>query len=227
MSCHLEAVIFDLDGLILDVETPDYLSWKEAYNLQGLELTADDWRAAVGCPASDLYGPLSALGTDPAALRQARHGRLAALQDKCLQVRPGFGTLVTRLMRAGIRRGLASNSSFARVQRVITLLGICDFLDAMAGGDEVARRKPAPDLYLLAALRLGVEPRRCAAVEDSQQGIEAAKAAGLACIAVPNLFTQHQDLSQADLTLASLDEITIETLRALELSENRSPDLPV
>ncbi len=227
MTYHVEAVIFDLDGLILDVETSDYLSWKETYALHGLELMVDEWTAAIGHPARDLYGPLSALGADPAALREARHQRLAALQEECLQVRPGFDTLVTRLMRAGIRRGLASNSGFARVRRVVTQLGICDFLDAMAGGDEVPQRKPAPDLYLLAASRLGVAPRRCAAMEDSQSGIEAAKAAGLTCIAVPNLFTRHQDFSRADLVLASLDEITVETLRALERSRSRSPDLPV
>ncbi len=216
MSCHVEAVIFDLDGLILDVETPDYLSWKETYALHGLELTSDEWTAAIGHQTRDLYGPLTALGFDPAALRETRHHRLVALRDECLQVRLGFDTLVTRLARAGIRRGLASNSDFARVHRVVTQLGICDFLDAMAGGNEVPRRKPAPDLYLLAVSRLGVAPYRCVAVEDSQPGIEAAKAAGLTCIAVPNLFTQHQDLSWADLILASLDEITVETLRALE-----------
>jgi beta-phosphoglucomutase-like phosphatase (HAD superfamily) len=94
-------------------------------------------------------------------------------------------------------------------------LGLADQFDVMATGHEVSHRKPAPDLYLLAAQRLAVDPRQCVALEDSAHGIEAAKAAGMAVVAIPNAVTEHHDLSQADARVRHFGDVSVEMLRSL------------
>ncbi len=134
---------------------------------------------------------------------------------------PGFHELVNRLAQAGMRLALASNSDRIHVDRVVDQLGIRGFFDLIVTGDQVPQGKPGPDIYLLAVSQLNVLPRECVALEDSQPGIESAKAAGLYCIAVPTLFTRHQDLSRADLIGSFLEEITLDVLAWLPF---RSPE---
>lgn len=221
MSDRILGVIFDLDGLILDTETPDYLSWNEIYARYDLDLTVEAWADVVGRRDLDLYAPLRARGVDVSAVRENRHRRLAALMEEYLKPSPGFHELVNRLAQGGMRLALASNSDRIQVDRVVDRLGIRGFFDLIVTGDQVPQGKPAPDIYLLAVSRLNVLPRECVALEDSQPGIESAKAAGLYCIAVPTLFSRHQDLSRADLIISSLEEITLDVLAWLPF---RSPE---
>lgn len=214
MSGTLEAVIFDLDGLILDSETPEYLGWKEVYARYGLDLTVKDWAAVVGRRDVDVTAPLRERGADADVEREANR-RVVMLMEDYLTPARGFVTLASGLRLAGIRRGLASNSDAAFVYRVIDRLEIRPFFDAVITRDDVAHGKPAPDMFGLIVSILSVEAMRCVALEDSQPGVIAAKAAGLKCIAVPNVFTQHHDLAQADLIVASLEAVTLETLRGL------------
>jgi len=216
MEAHILAVVFDLDGLVLDTETPDYLRWKEVYEQFGLDLTIEAWAGVVGRRDVDLYAPLRARGADVAAIREACDHRLAVLIKDYLKPMPGFDALIHRLIPTGIRRGLASNSDRTHVDRVVDRLGLREHFDVIIAGDEVPRWKPAPDIYLRALSRLDVHPKECAALEDSQSGIEAAKAAGLWCIAVPNQFTRHQDLSKADRIVSSLEDITLNIIFGLQ-----------
>ena len=110
---------------------------------------------------------------------------------------------------------MASSSRGAWIQKVLAELGLERQFDATAGGDEVRRAKPDPDVYLLAARRLGAAPEACVALEDSQHGVRSAKAAGMACIAVPSPLTRQMDFSAADLVVGSLDEVTPETIATL------------
>lgn len=189
----LQAIIFDLDGLVLDSETPDYLSWKEVYARHGLDLTVEDWAAVVGRRDIDL----------------------AALFEDYLTPAPGVLNLIDQLRLAGVLRGLASNSDGAYVFEVVERLELRDAFDAIITRDEVTRAKPAPDIFLAAVARLGVEAQWCVALEDSHPGVAAAKAAGLKCVAVPTVFTRHHDLGQADLVVRSLEAVTFEILTRL------------
>lgn len=216
----IHAVIFDMDGLIIDTEWPDYQSWQELYAAHGHELTLEEWVPYVGVwgPPVDLLGRLAALigeGADPAALRARRRARCDELVRASMTPMAGFGPLMERLAAHGYRRGLASTSSRDWVDYVVDGLAVRTHFDAIVAGNEVATRKPAPDVYLRAAERLGVPPRECVALEDSAPGIASARAAGMACIAVPNRVTIHHDLSAANHQVAHLGEVTVELLRSL------------
>jgi HAD superfamily hydrolase (TIGR01509 family) len=215
MSGDLQAVIFDLDGLILDSETPDYLSWKELYARFGLDLTTRDWAAVVGRRDVDLDAPLRERQVDVEAERTSRRRRAALLLEEYLTPAPGVETLLDRLRRADIRRGLASNSDAAYVHQIVDRLHLRGSFGVIVTRGDVARPKPAPDIYHAAFSRLGVRAAQCVALEDSGPGIAAATAAGLKCIAVPTIFTRHHDLAHADLILSSLEAVTLETLSGL------------
>ncbi len=213
------AVIFDFDGLILDSETPEYLAWKAVYARYGLEFPLASWLQNVGRNDSpfDPLGPFRGDGSPiapaaAAALWQEQH---ATLECEFLAPLPGVVPLLTGLRRRRVPTGVASSSRIARVRGLLAALGLGGHFDTAAGGDEVARAKPAPDVYLLAAHRLGAMPERCVALEDSENGVRAAKAAGMRCIAVPSALTQGLDFSAADLIVGSLAEVTPETLAAI------------
>jgi HAD superfamily hydrolase (TIGR01509 family) len=128
---------------------------------------------------------------------------------------PGYAGLMEQLTAHDYRRALASTSSRDWIDFVVDGLEVRPHFQAIVAGDEVAARKPAPDVYLRAAERLGVSPEECVALEDSGPGVASAKAAGMACIAVPNRVTLSHDLSAADLRVAHLGEISLDLLRSL------------
>ena len=125
-----------------------------------------------------------------------------------VQGRPGAIELVDRL-RGRVPMALASNSSRQLVSTALSTAGLTDAFDAIVTADDVDAGKPAPDIYLLACERLGVRPEDSLALEDSPSGIAAAKAAGLACIAVPQFA--ETDVSEADRVIDSLEELLAET----------------
>jgi len=137
--------------------------------------------------------------------------RLTALYRERLPAIPGAKEAVERLA-ADYKLGLASSSNRELIDLALELLGVAHLFAATVSSEEVARGKPAPDVYLEAARRLGIEPARAAAVEDSQNGILAAKAAGMRVIAIPNRHfpPDEQALARADVTLGSLAELTAE-----------------
>jgi HAD superfamily hydrolase (TIGR01509 family) len=216
----IRAVIFDMDGLIIDTEWPDYQSWQELYAAHGHDLPLSDWLPHVG-----LWGPPAALGerlcgligegADLQALRVRRRARCDELVRENMVPMAGYTPLIERLTANDIRRGLASTSSRDWVDFVVDGLAVRSHFHAIVAGDEVAVRKPAPDVYLHAAERLGVSPAECLALEDSAPGVASAKAAGMRCIAIPNRVTCHHDLSAADRRVADLGEVTLDLLRSL------------
>jgi len=212
----IEAVIFDMDGLIVDSETPEYLAWRATYATFGLRFPLASWRANIGRNDGpfDPLGPFRLEGgpgpPDAVVALWRRHH--AVLEQAYLRPLPGVVDLLEGLGRGGVRAGVASSSRIARVRGLLATLGLASRFVAVAGGDEVARGKPSPDVYLLAASRLGATPASCVALEDSENGVRAAKAAGMRCIAVPSALTRGLDFSAADLVVRSLTEVTAEML---------------
>lgn len=222
----VEAVVFDLDGLILDSETPEWLAWQAVYARYGLEFPRSAWLKNVG--RND--GPFDPLrpfrrGDGPASPDAAAalwEERRDALLRDFLSPLPGVVALLDGVRSAGWRTAVASSSRVARVRALLTELGLAARFDALAGGDEVTHGKPAPDVYLLAAERLGVRPEACVALEDSENGVRAAASAGMRCIAVPSTMTRGMDFSRAGLVVGSLAEVTPAIIAALE-GRSRSP----
>ncbi len=215
----VEAVIFDMDGLIVDSETPEYLAWKATYARYGLDFPLASWLQNVGRNDNpfDPLGPFRKKDSpaSPEAVAALWREQYAVLERDFLRSLPGVRPLLAVLRRSGLRTAVASSSRIFRVRALLADLGLTHLFDAVAAGDEVSRAKPAPDVYLLAARRAAVPPDACVALEDSENGVRAAKAAGMRCIAVPSPLTRTLDFSAADLVVGSLAEITPEVIAAL------------
>jgi HAD superfamily hydrolase (TIGR01509 family) len=207
--------VFDFDGLILETEKPDYQSWREVYQEHGQDLTMEVWGDVIGRGAEyfDPYGKLvEQLGHDldrESVLnrRRARHAEMIAE----LEILPGVREAVAEAKRLGLRLGVASSSSRGWVTGHLARLGL-DGFDCVRSRDDVKRTKPDPELYIAVCECLGVEPAEAVALEDSANGIAAAKAAGMRCVAIPNPMTAGLDLSAADLRLDSLADHSVAQL---------------
>lgn len=214
----IRALIFDFDGLILDTEIPAYQSWQEIYEEHGCFLPLSEWAVAIGTTTSifDVCQYLEeqvGRPLDRAALRERRQQR--KLELTLLQAAlPGVLDYVAEAQRLGLRLAVASSSSRAWVSDHLMRLGLYDAFDCVLCSDDVARVKPDPELYLAAMKCLGVEAEEAVALEDSPNGITAAKRAGLFCVAVPNKLTGQLSIEHADLQLSSLADLPLPKLLA-------------
>jgi HAD superfamily hydrolase (TIGR01509 family) len=214
------AVIFDFDGIVLDSETPEYESHRRIYERCGVTLTVDEWCGVIGTWSEghdeQWFNRLCAQSAD-APDRDAYFHERRRIFEEIVPAAPmrGVQQLLTTLRQARIPAAIASSAPARWVVGAVDRLGLRPLLDAVVTGDEVARRKPAPDVYLEAARRLGVDPRRSIAIEDSSPGIAAARAAGMKAVAIPHWLTERHDLSGAALTVAHAGELTIERLAQL------------
>jgi HAD superfamily hydrolase (TIGR01509 family) len=214
----IRALVFDFDGLILETEGPSLESWSEIYREHGFEVPLDRWRDDVGSDRGfepvDHLAALVGEGLDKVATQNRRDERKNEL-IAALDVMEGVRDYIDDARRLGLRLGIATSSSRTWVVGHLERLRIRAFWDAVLTRDDVARTKPAPDLYVAAAAALGVHPSQAVALEDSPNGIAAAKAAGLWCVAVPNALTLDLDVSRADVRLSSLAQMPLEELLAV------------
>jgi HAD superfamily hydrolase (TIGR01509 family) len=210
------ALIFDFDGLMVDTESPAYESWLEIYREYNCEFPFARWSAVLGGSGAE-FDPCAYLAEqtgqvlDHDAIRARRWQRkldLTAGQP----LLPGVAMYVHEAKRLGLQVGVASSSSRRWVGGHLERLAFGDQFDTIICADDVAHVKPAPDIYLAAVARLNVLPQQAIAFEDAPNGLLAAKRAGLFCIAVPNPLTGQLPLDHADMRLASLEEIPLQTL---------------
>jgi HAD superfamily hydrolase (TIGR01509 family) len=212
----IDAVVFDLDGVLVDSEeiwdrAREQLAkerggrWHDSAQRDMMGMSSKEWSRYM----HDVIG----LEEPPEEINREVVRRLTELYGEHLPVIAGAKEAVERLA-ARWPLGLASSSNRELIDLVLELLGVRALFRATVSSEEVARGKPAPDVYLEAARRLGVEPTRTAAIEDSHNGMLAAKAAGMRVIAIPNShFPPGADaLSAADVVLASPAELTAEAV---------------
>jgi beta-phosphoglucomutase family hydrolase len=207
----IRAVIFDMDGVLLDSEPLHLRATQAALGGRGSSYTERDNRAFFGATDAEMLRVLRILFDLPeptTALVEAKTQCLLGLIRTEAHPLPGVASVPRQLRQAGLGVGLASSSQRRVIQAVLEALALHEAFDAIVSGDEVARGKPAPDAFLLAARRLGVEAERCLVVEDSRNGVLAAKAAGMAVAAVPCPSTSHEDFSPADFILTDLEALT-------------------
>ena len=211
-----KALIFDFDGLILDTEGPIFQSWQEAYRRFGGELSLAKWATVIGTyeepfdPFEDLQEQIGRR-LDPAEILPARSQREAALVA-AQQIRPGVEQYLQDAHSLGMKVGLASSSSCQWVTGHLNRLRLIDYFHCIRGKDDVKITKPDPALYLSAASGLGVLPEQAIALEDSPNGVLAARRAGMFAVAVPNDLTRQLPLDHADWHLDSLADLPLQEL---------------
>jgi HAD superfamily hydrolase (TIGR01509 family) len=213
----IEAVVFDMDGVLIHSEEV-WDEVREAYvRERGGRYDAEVQRAMMGMSSTEWSRYLhetAGVPDEPEAINEEIVRRMLEAYRRRLPLADGAVDAVRRLA-ARYRLGLASSSNRPLIDAVLDVTGLGQYFAATVSSEEVARGKPAPDVYLEAARRLGVDPTRAAAVEDSHGGIRAAKAAGMRVIAIPNPSypPDEESLAQADVTIRSLDELAPELIR--------------
>jgi HAD superfamily hydrolase (TIGR01509 family) len=206
-----QALLFDFDGLILDTETAHYQAWREAYADFGLDLPLERWAGCIGTdwnafnPYQDLESRVAG-PFDREGFRARKEARASAL-IKDLKPRPGMTELMKTAQASDVRLGIASSSNRAWVTGHLERLGLLSFFSAVRTSDDVQRVKPHPELFLSCLEALGVSKPLAAVLEDSPNGIRAAKAAGIYTLAYPNPVTVRLDLSEADRVARTPEEL--------------------
>jgi len=211
----VRAIVFDFDGLILETEEPIYRSWVEVYQAHGEELPFDQWVQIVGSTTSR-FNPqhhLESLLGRPLS-REVLERRVGRRTSMILAqtVLPGVVDHIEAARELGLKLGVASSSTGDWVKAHLERLGILHCFDCVRCRDDVVNAKPEPDLYLAALECLDVQASEALAIEDSPNGITAARRAGLRCVAVPNAVTARLDLSGADLVTGSLADLSLAEL---------------
>jgi putative hydrolase of the HAD superfamily len=220
-TTHLRALIFDFDGLMVDTETAIYHSWKEIYANHGHALPLATYVQCVGSHGSE-YDPLTELETmvgeplnrdELMAWQSARNRELHIGLD----TRPGIRELLLEAENANIPCAVASSSNALWVHGWLDKLGLRSHFAEIITRDDVARAKPAPDLFLLALQKLGLSGTDALVLEDSANGLIAAVAAQIPCVIIPNEVTTGLNFTDARAVLPTLAGVGIAELSALTL----------
>jgi len=211
----LRAVLWDMDGVLVDSAQYHYVAWREALAREGVDLSYEDFRATFGQRNDTILRCL--LGPDLSDadvlrigdLKEARYRQL--IRERGIAPLPGVLDWLERLQAGGWRQAVASAAPRANVDAILTVLGIADYFGAVTSSEDVTRGKPDPQVYLVAAQRLGVPPARCVVVEDAPAGVEGAHRAGMRCIGV----TSTHPRLDADIVVAALSELTTDGFERL------------
>lgn len=220
----INALIFDFDGLIFDSETADFKSWQETFDFYGADLPFDIWADQIG--SANHFNPYEFLEQqlghsvnrdEVHAQRKKRDNELLAQQG----IMPGVEAYLTEARSLGLKIGLASSSPHRWIDPLLDRLGLMHWFEVVFCRDDVGDKpKPEPDVYLAAMAALNVRPNESLALEDSPNGVLAAKRAGMWVTAVPNPVTRTLNFDQADVKLSSMTDMPLAQLISEVLNEN-------
>ena len=209
----IKAVIFDMDGVIIDSEPLHYKVFVDYIKSKfGLTISEEEYSEFIGTTNLHIYSTLQKKYHFAGDLTEI----IEEYEDKCLAYllsgvaeKPilGVDVLVRNLHHNKIKLGVASSSTLKVINIVLDMFEMNQLFDVKASGEEVENSKPAPDIFLLAAQRLNICPAECLVFEDSRNGVLAAKAAGMQCIGFYNPNSGQQDLSRADKIIESFAEV--------------------
>lgn len=206
----IQGVIFDLDGVLVSTDELHYRSWKELADAESIPFDRQTNERLRGVSRMDSLDIVLERADRPytdgerSAMAQRKNERYRQLLGELTTnaILPGAIKLVHGLRRLGVPVAVASGSKNARL--ILDRLGLTDLFDAIVDGGEIARSKPDPEIFLLAASRLGVEPGRCVVVEDAAVGVKAARRADMKTVGVR---VDHADVTVSDLSKLSAEEV--------------------
>ncbi len=212
----MDLLIFDFDGLILDTETASYQTWMEIYESYGQTLPLEKWALCIGTTYNafnviEYLEAQSGITLNHRELRDRHNKRINELLGP-MEPRPGVIDYLKEAQRQRIALALASSSPQEWVVGHLSRLGLAECFHSIRCADDVENVKPHPELYNLTLTFMGVHPEKAVAFEDSPHGIQAAKNAGVYCVAVPNSVTSRLPIGHADYRLESMADLSLREL---------------
>jgi HAD superfamily hydrolase (TIGR01509 family) len=203
-----DLIIFDMDGVLLDSEPMHRELNQGLFRELGANVSDAAYNAYIGMATPLMWQMVIDTWSLPymveELVQQEQERKYQEFSTRPLEPSAGLVTLLQELKAAGRKLAVASGSPGRNIALVLERLGIAGYFDAVVSSEEVAQGKPAPDVFLEAARRVGVAPARCAVIEDAANGIRAARAAEMPCVGYQNPTSGHQDLSAAHLIVDSL-----------------------
>ncbi len=220
-EARLEAVIWDMDGVIVDSGPYHFKSWQYVFHKRGARFSESDFRSVFGQRNDTIIGKtLSDISPEEVRIVAAeKEDKFREVVAGHVRAFPGVMGLITSLHEHDIKLAIASSAPPENIRLITGSLGIADRFQAVVWGREVPEGKPSPLIFLLAAQRLLVTPSGCVVIEDSIAGVEAAGRAGMKCVAVTNTNSREK-LARADLLVDSLEDLSFTTLAGLWKKEN-------
>lgn len=213
----IKAIIFDMDGVLIDSEPGHKKVEQEFFKSLGIEVSDEEHNKYIGATSyymmEDIKRKYNLKQKIENLVTENRSSYLSYL-NSLEKVEPihGVKELIKSIYEKNIKLAVASSSPINVIETIIKLFEIEQYLDIIVTGDYVLRSKPFPDIFLLAAEKLGVKPCECIVFEDSKNGVLAAKRAGMKCVGYKNPHSGNQDLSSSDLTIDNFDDIRYEKL---------------
>lgn len=206
---NVRAVLFDHDGTLVDSEYVHYKLWLQTTGLKASQFTEQmNTMYCVGIPGEQnaqwLIEQFDLAYSVAELIEKKRQVTQHWLSANCFPAMPGASRIMRNFHKLGIRMSIVSGSERFAVDRSVEGNGFSPFLEFITTGEEVPHNKPAPDVYLKALQKLNLPASACIAIEDTQHGVEAAVAAGIPCVAIPNEHSRDQNFQEADLECVSL-----------------------
>jgi beta-phosphoglucomutase len=221
------AVIFDMDGVLVDTYRAHYRSWLDIAEPEGIHFSEADFALTFGRTSREIIAHYWGNGRYDNAQMAELDGRKEAAFRRRIETdfpaMPGVDELLRSLDQAGFRLAVGSSAPPENVEMVLDKLGARGLFGAVVTGEDVTRGKPDPQVFLIAAERLGIGPGRCAVIEDAPAGVAAANAAGMASVGLLSTGRTPADLAAAHAVVGSLGEISPQMLRDLILCIPRNP----
>lgn len=216
---HHHAVLFDMDGVLVDTYHAHYKSWLAIAEPAGLTFTEAEFAPTFGRTSREIiayfWGDGRYTDEEIAALDEKKEAAFRRIIETDFPAMPGAHSLLRRLHDAGFALAVGSSGPPENVALVLEKLGVGELFGAVVTGMDVSRGKPDPQVFLIAAERLRMPPERCAVIEDAPAGIAAARAAGMASIGLTSTGRTAESLSAAQLVVGSLEQLSPELLREL------------
>ncbi len=212
-----KAVIWDMDGVIADTAHYHLRAWQEAFQKRGVNFTEETFRESFGQRNDTIIGKVLGQGVSQEEINAISNEKEASFRQAIRQhirALPGVIELMNSLARNGFSLALASAAPMENIRLLTEGLGIDRLFQGIVSAEDVAEGKPNPQVFLLAAERLGVKPENCIVIEDAVAGVAAAKRAGMRCLAVTNTHPRAS-LAEADLIVDTLAEVTVPDLADL------------